>query len=121
MGRLTWEPTRQAGQAGRPDRQVRQAAQAGEAGQAGQAGRPGGQARQTIQAGSQVQSKTHRVFTIKPKPMACLTWECGVWKVPKQNAWAKRNSKQSAPDLLHLDRHGFPEQRFLKKNQGPKP
>ena len=60
-------------------------------------------------------------FDFKSKPMGRLTWECGVWKVPKQNAWAKRNSKQNAPGLLHLDRHGFPEQRFLQKNRGPKP
>ena len=60
-------------------------------------------------------------FHFKPKPMGRLTWECGVWRVPKQNALARRNSKQNAPGLLHLDRHGFREQRFLQKNRGPEP
>ena len=32
----------------------------------------------------------------KPQRMGRLTWECGVWKVPKQNAWAKHKSKQNA-------------------------
>ena len=54
-------------------------------------------------------------FDFKSKPMGRLTWECGVWKVRKQSAWATRNSKQNALGLLHLDCHGLPEQRFLKK------
>jgi len=64
-----------------------------------------------------VENKQKRIglFHFKPKRMGRLTWECGVWKVPKQNAWAKRNSKQNALGLLHLDCHGVPEQRFLKK------
>ena len=59
--------------------------------------------------------KALEFFHFKPKRMGCLTWECGVWKVPKQNAWAKRNSKQNALGLLHLDCDGLPEQRFLNK------
>ena len=54
-------------------------------------------------------------FHVKPKPMGRLTWERDVWKVPKQNAWVKRDSKQNALGLLHLDCRGSPEQRFLKK------
>ena len=32
-------------------------------------------------------------FDFKSKRMGRLTWEFCVWKVPRQNAWAKRNSK----------------------------
>ena len=35
------------------------------------------------------------LFNFKLKRMGCLTWECGVCKVPKQNAWAEHNSKQN--------------------------
>ena len=35
------------------------------------------------------------LFHFKPKRVGRLTWECGVWKVPKQNAWAEHNSKQN--------------------------
>ena len=60
-------------------------------------------------------------FHFKPKPMGRLTCECGVWKVPKQNPWAKRISKQNALGVLHVNRHGLPQQRFLRKDQGPEP
>ena len=71
----------------------------------------------------EIRKKQKRIglFHFKPKRMGCLTWECGIWNVPKQNAWARRNSKQNALGPLHLDCHGLPEQRFLKKNPGPKP
>ena len=44
-----------------------------------------------------------------------FAWEHGVWKAPKQNAWAKRNAKQNALGQLHLDCHGLPEGRSSKK------
>ena len=42
-------------------------------------------------------------FHFKQKRIGCLTWECGVWKVPRQDAWAKRISKQNPMGLLHQD------------------
>ena len=38
-----------------------------------------------------------------------------MWKVPEQNAWAKRNSKQNTWGQLYLDCRGLPEQRFPQK------
>ena len=57
----------------------------------------------------------------KLKRMGFLTWDCGVWKAPRQNPWAKRNSKQNALGVLHLNRHGLPQQRLLQKDRGPEP
>ena len=60
-------------------------------------------------------------FHFKPKRMGRLTWECDVWRVPRQSAWTKRSSKQNALGLLHLDCHGLPEQGFLQKNEVQNP
>ena len=54
-------------------------------------------------------------FSFKVKTHGVFAWECGVWKIPEQNAWAKRNPKQNALGQLHLDCHGLPEGRFSKK------
>ena len=43
------------------------------------------------------------LLQFKPKRMGRFTWDCGVWRVPKQNPWAKCNSKQNALGLLHLE------------------
>ena len=74
-------------------------------------------------------SKTHVGMVVKAETLWVLAvpnrnawgiswvfaWEHGVWKAPKQNAWAKRNAKQNALGQLHLDCHGLPEQRFSQK------
>ena len=66
-------------------------------------------------------AKTPWVFSFKAKTHGVFAWEGGVRKAPKQNAKAKRNSKQNALGQLHLDCHGFPEQRFPKKIEVPNP
>ena len=41
----------------------------------------------------------------KQKRIGCLTWERGVWKVPRQDAWAKRKALGlycGVPDLIEV-------------------
>ena len=59
-------------------------------------------------------AKVFWAFSFKVKTHGVFACECGVWRIPRQNAWAERKSNQNAWGQLHLDCMDYQTEDFQK-------